>query len=270
MKKELTENQVKSIQLEILDSIHEFCQNNAIPYVLWAGSLLGAVRHGGYIPWDDDIDIAIPRPDYNRFMKEYEHKRFVARCITEDPEFCFTFGKVCDTYTELVENKYYKTPIGINVDVFPIDGLPKDEQSRKKHSKIIMINKALIELKQMRFRKDRQLSKNVILLASKVLLLPFSYRKLTLCMNKRISKYDYDNSTIVCNLAWGIGEREAIPKSVFQNRVLGSFENKEFYIPRDYNEVLKRRYGDYLTLPPKGERVSHHNYKAYYVPGGKE
>lgn len=271
MKNELNDYEIKAIQLQILESVHSFCKENSIPYVLWAGTLLGAIRHNGYIPWDDDIDIAIPRTEFNKFMKEYRHDRYVANCISKDPNFCFTLGKVFDTKTELVENKYYRTSIGVNIDIFPIDGLPEDKRECIKHSKKIMFLKSLIELKQMRFRKGRKLSKNAALLLSKIALLPFSYKSITRNMNNLIQKYKYEDCRCVANLAWGIGEKEAIPKEVFEHRILWTFEQRKFYIPMDYDYVLKRRYGDYLTLPPETDRISHHNFKVYsYESGGRK
>lgn len=264
MSKELSKRQIREIQLEILESIHSFCQDKSISYVLWAGSLIGAIRHNGYIPWDDDIDIAMPRPDFNRFMNEYRNRRFVANCITKDQEFCFTLGKVYDTQTTLIENKYYRSNIGVNVDIFPLDGLPDDNKKRVLHSKRIMRYKALIELKQMRFRKGRGIWKNLFLLVCKLILIPISYRKLTLNMNRLVCKYSFENCNIVANLAWGIGEKESIPKELIKDRDLKDFEGKQFYIPHNYDEVLRNRYGDYLVLPPESQRISHHGFKVYY------
>lgn len=261
--KEIEINQIRSIQLEILESVHNYCQENSITYTLWAGTLLGAIRHKGYIPWDDDIDIAMPRPDFEKFIHGYKNESFFANDITKDSKFLFTFGKVYDTNTILVENKHFKTTIGINIDIFPLDGLPSSKALRLLHSNKVMLLKHFIGLKQMKFRKGRSIIKNFLLFISKIMLYPISYKKLNQNMVRLIKKYKYEESDIVANLAWGIGEKESIPKNILKERMFFSFEGKKFYVPKNYDVVLSRRYGDYMTLPPESKRNSHHNFKVF-------
>lgn len=260
---ELSIEETKKLQFDILLSVHKYCVNNDIKYSLWAGTLLGAIRHKGYIPWDDDIDIAMPRPDFEKFMKGFKHNRYYCRCMDDDLEFLFTFGKVCDSKTELIENKMFRTPIGVNIDVFPLDGLPEDLSERKSFCRKVKFNQSLIEIKQMCYRKGRSLLKNIVLLIGKIVLFPFSYKTLNKHHIKLIKKFDYNSSSTICNLSWGIGEKESVPKEIFESRILWPFEDGEFYIPQKYDEFLKRRYGDYMALPPESQRISHHNFRVF-------
>ena len=266
--KELSCEEIKSLQLEILQSVHDFCEENGIRYVLWAGTLLGAVRHNGYIPWDDDIDIAMPRADFDKFFQEFHHKRFIAKCIDCDPTFLFTFGKVCDSETELIENKLHRTSIGVNIDVFPLDEIPNDNTKRKIFCKRVILNQKFIEIKQILINKNRVFYKNIILLLGKALLFFVSYKTLNKTHVKLIRKYAGNNEDMICNLAWGIGEKEAVFKNTVIDRKKHLFESSKFYIPKSYDDVLRRRYGDYLTLPPEPKRISHHNFKVFHKESG--
>lgn len=127
MKKEITMEELRAIQLDILDKIHAFCTEHGIRYSLGGGTLLGAVRHKGYIPWDDDIDIMLPRPDYERFLKEFDGKyaELNLQHYGNDNTCCIPFAKVYDNRTVLIE-KLQKS--GIYIDVFPIDGLPEESK----------------------------------------------------------------------------------------------------------------------------------------------
>ena len=120
------------IELNILSDVHDFCIANGIHYILFAGSLLGAIRHKGIIPWDDDLDIAMPRPDYDRFVATYQNNRYIVKTIDNSEDFVFTFSKVIDNSTVLIENKTEQSKIGINIDIFPLDGLPGDEDEAEK------------------------------------------------------------------------------------------------------------------------------------------
>ena len=136
--KQINIEEIRKLQISILLYVHEFCKKNNIRYSLSGGTLLGAVRHKGYIPWDDDIDIMMPRPDYERFVNEFNENRkdveYKVICSYNDSQFFQPFAKVVNTKTFLKET--YKRPVaqmGVYIDVFPIDGLPNDEQKREKY-----------------------------------------------------------------------------------------------------------------------------------------
>lgn len=264
MEKELSVDEIKKYELEILKNVHEYCVAHDITYVLIAGTLLGSIRHKGFIPWDDDIDIAMPRPDYEKFISTYKDDIYIAKSLERNKDFVFTFCKVEDTRTVLIENKTNKSKIGINIDVFPIDGLPADRRLAEKHAEKSLFYKKLIMLKQMKFRKDRSIKKNVFLLFSKIALLPFTYRFLTKELIRISKKYDYNESDNVAVLVWGFGVEEIMGGSGVLERHLSPFEDSSFYIAKNYEEYLINRFGDYMQLPPLEQRKTHHGFVAYY------
>lgn len=255
-------NELKKIQLEILKYVHEFCIRNEICYFLVYGTLIGAVRHQGYIPWDDDIDICMPRPDYERFLKLFNKSknRYQVEAFELNDNFPYTFGKVEDLDTTFIEKMGYPFPIGVNIDVFPIDGVDNDRELIKKQ---IFLRK-LINLKTIIYSKERNLIKNIVLYVGKFLLLPVSLKFLVGKMIKNSKKYKYETAEKVCVLAMGTKLNKPIDKKVFKDGLLVKFEDYQFYIPIGYDVFLKSIFGDYMKLPPEEKRKSHHVFRAYY------
>lgn len=121
--KEVTEQGLKKTQLDILNTVATFCEKENINYVLFYGTLLGAVRHHGFIPWDDDVDIAMPREDYKRFMDSFPMDKYLCLCNEKDRTFPYSYGKVNRLDTKLIEVSNLIYDLGINIDIFPIDGI---------------------------------------------------------------------------------------------------------------------------------------------------
>lgn len=135
MKKDISVEELKMIQLKILDSIDDFCKKNGIQYFLFSGTLIGAVRHKGYIPWDDDVDICMKRKDYDRFFSEFnQQRRDTLKAISAEIEknYYLASGKVIDTATVIEEENNCAMPIGVYVDIFPMDNLPADDKKLEK------------------------------------------------------------------------------------------------------------------------------------------
>jgi lipopolysaccharide cholinephosphotransferase len=129
----ITQDELKSIQLDLLQKTADFCEANGIRYFLCGGTLLGAIRHKGYIPWDDDIDIVMPRPDYERFCKTFNQPDSVykVKSLLTHPDYACAFAKVYDNRTMLKELHYKGVHFGVYIDVLPVDGVKDSAQIKK-------------------------------------------------------------------------------------------------------------------------------------------
>ena len=170
-------DELKRIQIAILDKVHAFCLENNIIYFLSCGSLLGAIRHGGYIPWDDDIDLFMPRESYERFISSYNEADNGTRVRTlfTDKRYYYSFAKVEDVNTILVEKLPEKMDIGVNIDIFPIDGVPNNKMLRKCCFLKNKIVRLLPVVKSVDFSINRSFIKHLLLKS-----LLFLYGKKTL------------------------------------------------------------------------------------------
>lgn len=259
--RELTPQEVKTIQLQILQEVHEFCENNGIKYWLDSGTLLGSVRHKGYIPWDDDIDLGMLRPDYEKFMNTFnqQNKRYQFKSYENDREFLYPFGKVLDTNTELVEvgNK-----LCVNIDVFVFDNVPDDAieeeklfEKRERYRRMHYLRTTALNTSESHgIRKCISLITRLL-----VRVFPkdfFVKRIVSLCKK-------YSNvSTLRVGDVSGFSAMTC-DRSEVASVIDGIFEGNYYKIPKGYDAWLRAFYGDYMQLPPEEERITHHNYKAY-------
>ena len=163
MKKNISVEELKMLQLKILDSIDDFCKKNEIQYFLFSGTLIGAVRHKGYIPWDDDVDICMKRKDYDRFFAEFNQQRqdtLKAISTETEKDYYLASGKVIDTATVIEEENNYAMLIGVYVDVFPMDYLPADDKKLKQLNHRIDIYRKMLVLKSVPVSDRRATVKN--------------------------------------------------------------------------------------------------------------
>ncbi len=258
-----TIDELKSIQLQILDSIHSFCEDNKINYFLAYGSLLGAIRHKGYIPWDDDVDIAMPRPDYDKFVELYNKKTSVYKmvCFENDKAYELPFGKVIDTRTIMIEPLYRQNDyMGVYVDVFPIDAYINMNQIMKAHRLRRELN-----VKKAKLGKGRSILKNIFILFSKMVLLPLTVKQILYNIDDLCRLGDYRQSSYVGYIpSLNKDDRDIIDKDIISELVLAEFEGREYRIPVGYDQYLKQLYGDYMKYPPIEDRVSTHTFKAWW------
>lgn len=261
--KDLTEMQSKL--LEMLKYLHEFCIENNIRYYVIGGTLLGAVRHNGFIPWDDDIDVGLPREDYERLIKLFPKKdsRYILESVySADENFCYSFSKMYDTTTTLIENTTKHLKRGIYIDIFPLDGAGNTKEEVIKTFAPINRKKNLLTLRIVKLSANRKWYKNILLWTMQHL--PSSIcgeKKLCLDINKLCKKNNYDDSNFVGNLVGAWGKKEIMPKKLFGKPTLHKFENIEVFIQEDFDGYLTYLYGDWRKLPPEEKRVSHHDYE---------
>lgn len=256
--KKITQDEVKKIELGILNYISEVCQQNNIRYYLMAGTLIGAIRHKGFIPWDDDIDIGMPRPDYNKFKNivgdRLHNDRF--RLLSyEYGNLDYNFMKMIDDRTVVYE-KYISGSIGVWVDIFPIDGLPPNPVV----AKILCCNlefwRRLLNIRNA--KKDIATKKNRIFL--KRIIAPvaecFSVRFLCNRINGIFKNYNYDECIFVGAVSGGFSYKARISKDVYEQTML-EFEGERYMAPVGSDKLLTQLYGDYMQLPPIEDRVPH-------------
>ncbi len=264
--KQLESEEFKKIQLEILKAIDKFCNESNIRYSLAFGTLLGAVRHKGYIPWDDDIDIMMPRPDYERFINTFNDSfdYFKVKTTIHDPDHPYTYAKAEDTRTIFIEAITISYDIGVNIDVFPVDGVPSNSKVFKRYFNYIKFLRNILSVKLIKIDFNRRsVNKNIILFFSQLLLKAISYRYLIRIVNKKLLKYNFEKSEHAMMTCVRINPLERVAKSVFEEYGMLQFENSSFPVISDYDNYLKILYGNYMELPPLEQRVTHHAFKAY-------
>lgn len=250
------------MQLGILLEVASFCVKNNITYFLSSGTLLGAVRHHGYIPWDDDIDVMMPRPDYERFAKEFHSDIYEFIDMNKDIDFPYILAKVIDNRTCLKEANWEYKRLGVHIDVFPLDGFPTTGLIRKWHKFILKCFVYLRTVKYVAIKEKTNKIKRICFYVFRFFLLLCSRRFLTNIVHSLQTKYTWVASDYVSNLG-SINERLCAKKQWFVSTVLKSFEQYEFAVPVGYREWLHLIYGDFMQLPPEEKRIVGHSFEAW-------
>lgn len=266
--KQLSLDELKELQLEILKSVAAFCQERNLRCMLAYGTLLGAVRHKGYIPWDDDIDVIMPRDDYNRFLESFNgsipHLKVMAPEF--DPSYYAPYANVYDDRTLLIEDlvSHGKYDLGVKIDIFPFDYVPSDYE---------LYHELWTTAKRNTFRlfaKTRKLSSCRGMAWLKLALRKLQYafisvrqiqeRQMELVKNPRYAS----NGPLMDEIALPerhetlVSEQDLFPVTQLP------FEGELFSAPCNYDKMLKVIYGDYMQLPPEEERTVKHSFNAYW------
>ena len=266
--KAIPSSELRTIQLSILKHVDAFCSMHKIKYFLCGGTLIGAVRHQGYIPWDDDIDIMMLRPDYERFVHEYrenDNSCFSLHVPEDNDSYYFPYAKIDDTRTELKENVLHQSSMGVNIDLFPIDVVPEDIQLQSKMYGRLKFLMRLMQLKTVVVMPGRSTLKNLTLMISHVLLKPVSMKSLVHKIVSNATRYSGQQSECCGIAVWGYGMREVNKRSNWDDEKRVPFEDMMAPIPVGYDNYLRGVYGDYMQLPPEEKRITHHDFEAWWV-----
>ena len=241
----LSQDEVKKVQLNILKKLKECSIEYGIRYYLHAGTALGAVRHRGYIPWDDDVDVFVPIDDYLKLIHILENdKRYkIISQFNTDYYYGWGFGYMIDCNTICDVNKFpIQISLGQSIDLFPLYGIPEDEREKDIYINTVknLESKCLISIKD----EDRINAINKL--------------------NKFLLNYNYNECKLVGNVLMPAFVNDIYEKDILGNGLEMQFENLLLNIPEKYDLFLKQLYGDYMQLPPVEKRKGEHFYHTYF------
>lgn len=256
-------NDLQRKELELLKCFIKVCETLNLKYYLVCGSALGAVKYNGFIPWDDDVDVALPRDDYDIFIKNAQclfPEHVFLQNYQSDSAFPYFFSKLRDSSTTYIEKSVAHLPInhGVYIDVFPLDGYPKDEKEIKRFER----KKRIYSLQlSCVYEAKRSLKGNVLCSIERML----GYHKRTLStvmkIEKLISKYSVDTSSVWCNHGNWQGKLEYAPREQYGDGAIMKFEGIDVRVPAKYDDYLRQKYGDYRKDLPLEQQAGHHYYE---------
>lgn len=256
---ELDLKKLQSYQLKMLKDVDRVCKKNNIYYFLTWGSALGAIRHGGFIPWDDDIDISMTWENYKKFeslaQRELGDKYFYQSQETD--KFCFTnWNKVRINNTTSMEKnlKHIKCHYGICMDIFPLIGIP-NSKFKKLIQKVEIFTYRILGYE--RYLKNKNPKGNTLFNIFFGIFPKKLKKNMMNILIKDITKYDMEKCDYWIEFLSGSYNDMIFKRDFFGKGTIGKFEDLEVVIPEKYDEYLKRAYGDYMTLPKEEDRVGH-------------
>ncbi len=270
--KELTVQEIHKNTLKILEKIIEICEENDIGYFLAYGSLIGAIRHKGFIPWDDDLDIMMLRPEYDKFLKYcYEHGKelYPFKLLTRDSceNYPYNIARFNDMNYRVVYNNIRLYDSGLFIDIYPLDGAgngSKDEIKKKYQKR----KSLLFSFAGLSIDDHYEPSEKNKWWRSGIKYLGRLYAKIRgadYWLDKLLEFgqiFPFEESKYIANMVWS-PFFDIFEKSDFAEYMYAEFEGISVRIPKKYDKILKNIYGDYMQLPPEEKRVMTHQYKIY-------
>jgi len=258
----LSLRQIQLEELKIAKEVDKFCNQNNINYYLSSGSLLGAIRHGGFIPWDDDIDMWMLRPDYDRFCENFHHEEFVIK-YCENGSLHAPFAKVCNPNIKVeCENLGDTDNSLLWLDIFPVDGISSNILVRKLRYLHLGILIKEINLQRNKLTDE---SNSIFFTVKRLFYKDFQMKSPDYAIKKavEISNISRQYEVFTTGLSGVAFSRLFFDDSIFTERSKYKFEDTKFFSFSNYDIVLKKNFGNYLELPPIDKRGGHY-IKAHY------
>lgn len=243
--------------LSIMKDFHKFCNEHKLQYYMLGGTCLGARRHQGFIPWDDDMDIGIPRKDYDRFCNELAEQLpeyLELRYYRNTPDSPMHYVKLIDRRTTLIENNYRNYVEGLYIDIFPLDAAGHGFAETLRWKKIWFLHNVVM------YHCMTEKKQGVIKSFAQKWARHTNLQKYHEKLERALTSKKFSDPPLTVNFlgAWGI--KEVMDRSLFGTPQLYPFEDAEFYGPEKIDEYLMHLYGNYMQLPPEDQRVFRHNF----------
>lgn len=270
MNKELDTKEIQEVSLDILYKVAELCEKLNLRYYLIYGTLIGAIRHHGFIPWDDDVDIMMPRPDYDKLLDYLASNKLPDLTVFNDQtqkDYPYMITRISNDRYLIESDNEESVGMGVFIDVYPYDGLGNTKKEALHYG---LVGDRLSSFCYQATRKHfslanttsfiRKILKLPLFIVSKIIGKDFFQNKI----NALRGKYEYEESEYIGCFVWlSGGVKDIFRREWFDEYEMCDFEGNSFRIPKRYDEVLRHTYGDYMQLPPQNERVGHHYYKAF-------
>ena len=257
--REVSEKENKKLLLDMMQYVHEFCEEKGIQYFLYFGSLLGAVRHKGFIPWDDDMDICMTRKEYERFIKCFPKGKDTRYSVMtyRDKNHYQPYAKIVDNYTRILERE--DKPIGIYIDLFIIDNEGKTFSEAGRFMHLVSFFVRLRYGHVLQYRESASRNKIVYGARKALAKLTDENELLRIIDNvSRLKESEELSEYVGAVNASGYNERQILRGEWFKEDITVPFEDREFRIPKDYHDILKTIYVNYMDLPAESSRTGYH------------
>ena len=261
-------DEARQIELNILEYIDKTLKDKGISYWLDAGTLLGSVRHKGFIPWDDDIDLVILRQDYDRAIELLNNssRRYKVLTMHNTEDYYYTFAKVIDTHTHIVERGWREIKsLGICVDLFPLDYLPAEDKEFSYFANTIFALRSMATFSMMdreQFKRAR-FKQKMECLAGRI----YGPKRALKKIEKICADYSaaHPDTGMIADIVAANDRGVRISSDVFARTLDGEFEGNLYPIPVGYDRLLRSYYGEYMELPPVEQQVPTHAFHAYWI-----
>ncbi|HHW91057.1 MAG TPA: LicD family protein [Clostridiales bacterium] len=253
---------IQDVSYQILIDFDDFCAKHNLTYYMTYGTLIGAACHQDFIPWDDDIDVSMPREDYDRLLNELEKDlpaHLSLHHFKNTESYHLNFAKIFNKNTIIIEKagQFNYRIGGAYIDIFPIDGVGNSYKTAVRKRKKLLLLLPFISISYLKLdKKKRPLWKNAAIWFSKL----FDTKKLQYRLEKIVKKNSFQESSYVAMCVGQYRLGEILPKEVYGTPVKLKFRDRYFNAPQDYDRYLSSIYGDYMRLPPEEKRISGHNF----------